>query len=94
MIFRVTARFLQAFDELDTRVQSQALLALRGFKEAPRAPSPTAHIVSELDPRRAHTDVWDLPFGRGYHITYAVIDDDHPEHYVCVLRNVGRAEPG
>ena len=94
MIYRVTARFLQAFDALDDRAQAQTVLALRGFKHDPRIPSRDARMVSDRDPRNVgkFDDVWDVPFGNGYHLTYSFADDAHPDHYVCVLRNVGKAE--
>lgn len=92
MIFRVTARFLQSFDALDARAQAQALLALRGFERSPRQPSPDVRIVSDPDPRKTEYDVWDLPFGDGYHLTYSFMTDDHPDHFICVLRNIGHGD--
>lgn len=93
MIYRVTARFLQAFDALDGRAQSQALRALRQFKHSPRQPAVEARIISPPDPRQgtAEDDIWDLPFGNGYHLTYSFASGEHPDHFVCVLRNVGLA---
>ena len=92
MIYRVTARFLQAFDALDSRTQSLALLALRAFKADPRMPTRDARIVSDRNPRNVGkvNDVWEVPFGNGYHLTYSFVDDPHPDHYVCVLRNVDK----
>jgi hypothetical protein len=87
MIYRVTAQFMKAFDALSPAVQAQALVAMRGFKVTPRQPSPYSHIVSNL---KEGDDVWNLPFGDGWHITYAVHAGDHPEHFVCVLRHVGK----
>jgi hypothetical protein len=86
MIYRVTAQFMKAFDALTPAAQAQALVALRGFKDTPRQPSPYTHIVSNL---KSFDDVWDLPFGHGWHITYSVHAGDHPEHFVCVLRHIG-----
>jgi len=92
MIYRVTARFLQAFDALDSRAQAQALLVLHQFKTDPRMPSPDAHIINDRNFQRASyaNGVWTVPFGNGYHLTYSITDDKNPDHYVCVLRNVGR----
>jgi hypothetical protein len=90
VIYRCTARFLQSFDVLDSRIQALALKAMAGFKETPRAPTPHAHLVCTPDPSMNNVDVWDVPFGNGYHLTYSVVAGDHPDHFVCVLRNVGR----
>jgi hypothetical protein len=90
VIYRCTARFLQSFDALDAAAQAQALLALRGFAETPRQPSPYAHVVSDLDPDTFEDDVWDIPLGDGCHLTYSFTSGDDPEHFVCVLRSVGR----
>ena len=89
MIYRVTAQFMKAFDALAPAVQAQALVALRGFKVTPRQPSPYTHVVSNL---KAGDDVWNLPFGNGWHITYAVHAGDDPDHFVCVLRHVGKGD--
>lgn len=89
MIYRVTARFLQSFDALDSRVQAQVLLALRGFAQTPRMPSPYSHVVTDTNRKNPEDDVWALPFGKGGHITYSFINDPNEEEFVCVLRNVG-----
>jgi hypothetical protein len=83
---------MQSFDALDARTQTLALKAMSGFRDTPRAPSALSHIVSHPDPRMTLYDVWDVPIGNGYHLTYCVIADDDPDHFVCVLRNIGRAD--
>jgi hypothetical protein len=92
VIYRVTARFLQSFDALDSRVQAQALLALRGFAETPRMPSPYSHVVNDTDPNTSEDDVWALPFGKGGHITYSFVNDPNKDEFVCILRNIGKIE--
>jgi hypothetical protein len=91
MIYRCTARFIQSFDALDTAGQARTLLALRRFIESPRQPSPYAHIVSDLDPDTFEDDVWDMPVGDGYHLTYSFLAGDDPDHFVCVLRHIGKS---
>lgn len=81
---------MQSFDALGAAAQARTLLGLRGFVTAPRQPSPQAHVVSDLDPKRFEDDVWDLPLGDGYHLTYSFAAGDDPDHFVCVLRHVAR----
>jgi hypothetical protein len=91
MIFRCTARFMQSFDSLDRSSQTLAIKAIEGFKDTPRIPSALAHVVKEDE----GFDVWTLPCGSGLHITFSFIDEnEQPDHYICVLRNVGREEMG
>lgn len=89
MIYRVTAQFMKAFDALPPATQAQTLVALRGFRDSPRQPSPYTHVVSNL---KAGDDVWNLPCGDGWHITFAVHAGDNPEHFVCALRHVGKGD--
>ena len=87
MIFRCTARFMQSFDALDRQAQSLAVKAIEGFKETPRIPSAQARVVKEDE----GFDVWTMPCGNGLHITFSFLDESvQPDHYICVLRNVGR----
>jgi hypothetical protein len=90
MIYRCTARFMQSFDALDPRTQVLALKALADFRDTPRSPTRDVRIVSDSDPTRTAFDVWDVPFGSGYHLTYAVVEGEDPDHFVCLLRNIGR----
>ncbi len=94
MIYRITANFFQAFDRLDATTQARALVALRGFKVAPRQPSREAHVLGEHHPVADDDDVWDLPFSEGYHITYTITGEAHPDEYVCILRNIGPESSG
>lgn len=89
MIYRVTAQFMQAFDALPPATQAQALVALRGFRQTPRQPSPYSHIVSNM---KAGDDVWNLPFAGGWHITFSVHAGADPDHFVCVLRHIGKGD--
>jgi hypothetical protein len=87
MIFRCTARFIQSFDALDRASQIIALKAIEGFKHTPRIPSAAARVVKEDE----GFDIWTIPCSNGLHITFSFLDDNvQPDHYVCVLRNVGR----
>ena len=88
MIFRCTARFVHAFDALTAPEQAGVLQALRGFRTLPRMPSHTARVVRDLRSKAADGDVWCMRT-ETLAITYSVLSDAHPEHTVCVLRNIG-----
>ncbi len=90
MIYRCTARFMQSFDALDPRAQAQALKTMLEFRDTPRSPTRDTRVVSDSDPAKTAFDVWDVPFGNGYHLTFAVVEGDDPDHFVCVLRHIGR----
>jgi hypothetical protein len=91
MIYRCTARFMQSFDALEPRMQALALKALADFRDTPRSPTRDVRVVSHPDPSKTPFDVWDVPFGGDYHLTYAIIEGEDPDHFVCVFRHVGKA---
>jgi hypothetical protein len=91
MKFRCTARFLQAFDRLDSQAQALVLKAMRGFKDSPRIPSRDARVIYDNDSRNLDDDIWSLPCGKGVQLTYSFLNEENePDHFICVLRNVGR----
>lgn len=88
MKYRCTAGFARGFDRLDAVAQAEALRMIRQFHFTPRAPSRDVRLLLMDGPQ----DVWMLPFGPGYALTYSFEYGSDEDNCVCVLRVIGRAE--
>lgn len=88
MKYRCTARFARGFDRLEADARAEALRMIRQFHFTPRVPSRDVRLLLADGPQ----DVWTLPFGPGYALTYSFEYGSDEDNFVCVLRVIGRTE--